>query len=406
MVQTKSLLSRTSAIVTVAALVVTAVVPALVMGRASAGLPSARKITMSTSQGGATDVTYTLQFTTDQGGGSSNVNGVVVEFCDSSPIIGDSTCTAPTGFNTNFATLSLGSQTGLTGLTVDTTNSTANKVILTGTNTGVATGTAVTIPLGNGALSASHYFTNPTAGNHTFYARILTYATGAAAQGYTTANPSAVAAPVDAGGAALSTANQLQITSKVQERLTFCLYTGGSCTADTAGAARTSAISLGNTNGVLDPTGPFVDNSAKFDISTNAVSGATVVLKGDTLKTGSFDITAIGGTKASSNPGNEQFGMCLWQSTGAGLTLSNTTYNDTNCNSTTQTAGTGSTGGAGTAQFGFNTTNTNSASGETLGSKAAGSTSTATMAFIGNIAYTTEAGIYQTTLTYIATGQY
>ena len=406
MVQTNTLLSRTTAIVTAAALVTTALIPALFMGRASAGLPTARKITMSTSQGGATDVNYTVQFTTDQGGGSSNINGVVIEFCDSSPIIGDSSCTAPTGFDTNFATLDLGSLVGLSSLTVDTTNSTATRVILTGTNTAVASATAVTIPLGAGALSASNYLTNPTAGNHTFYARVLTYATAAAAQGYTSADPAVVAAPVDAGGVALSTANQLQITSKVQERLTFCLYTGGACSADTAGAARTSAISLGNTNGVLDPTGPFVDVSAKFDISTNAVSGATVVLKGNTLTTGAFNVAAIGGTKASSNPGNEQFGMCIYQSAGAGLTLANTTYNDSNCNSATQTAGTGATGGEGTAQFGFNTANTTSVSGETIATKAAGSSSTATMPFIGNIAYTTEAGIYTTTLTYIATGQY
>ena len=285
----------------------------------------------------------------------------------------------------------------------------ASSVLFT---TFVATGTAVTIPLGNGALSASHYLTNPTAGNHTFYARILTFTTAAGAQQYASGNidNTGANAVVDAGGIALSTANQLLITAKVQERLSFCVYSG-SCTADTAGAARTTGITLGNTNGVLDPTGPYVDKNAKFDISTNALNGAFVVLKGDTLKTGSFDITAIGGTAASSALGTEQFGMCLYQSAGSGLdvtagTVGNSTYNNANCSTTTQTAGTGATGGVGTAQFGFNTTNTLAAAGDTIAKKPAGSTSTATLAFIGNIANTTEAGIYTTTLTLIATGSY
>ena len=67
---------------------------------------------------------------------------------------------------------------------------------------------------------------------------------------------------------------------------------------------------------------------------------------------------------------------------------------------------TGSFGGAGTAQFAFDTTATTATTGDTIASKPAGNTSTATMVFLGNIAFTTEAGIYQTTLTYVATGQY
>ncbi len=401
MVQTKALLTRTTAIVSAVALVGAVLVPVLYSSIVQAGLPSNRKITMETSAAAATDVTYTLQFTTDQGGAASNIGGLVVDFCDASPIIGDSSCTAPSGFDINKATLALGTQVGVTGWAVDTANSAASKLVLTRTASSIASAVAVTIPLGT--VAASDGFTNPTLGNHTFYARLLTFSTGAAAQGYTTATPGTY---VDAGGVALSTANQIQITSKVQERLTFCVYTGGSCTADTSGAATTSAIALGNNNGVLDPTGPFVDRSAKFDVSTNALSGATIVLKGDTLKSGAFDVAAIGGSAAASSASTEQFGMCLFQSTGSGLTLPTATYNNANCNTTTQTAGTGATGGVGTAQFGFNTANTTSANGDTIATKPAGSSSTATMAFVGNIAYTTEAGIYQTTLTYIATGQY
>jgi hypothetical protein len=273
--------------------------------------------------------------------------------------------------------------------------------VLTGTNTAVASATAVTIPLGSSGVSDG--LTNPSTGNHTFYARILTFATAGAAQAYTSGTPGSY---VDAGGVALSTANQIQITAKVQERLSFCVYDRANC------AAGTSGIALGNFNGVLDPAGEYVDKQAKFDISTNALSGATVVLKGDTLKSGAFSITAQGGTSAVTNPTNEQFGMCLWQSTGSGLTLPNATYNHASCNTVVQNAGPSGTGNntpgsaAGSAQFGFNTTNTTSASGDTIANKPAGSTSTATLAFIGNISNTTEAGIYTTNLQLIATGTY
>ena len=386
-------------------LVLSLSLPVLYNNIVKAGLPTSRKITISSSAGSATDVTYTLQFTTDQGGAASNIGGMVVDFCDLSPIIGEgnpTNCTAPTGFDINKATLVLGTQVGITGFAVDTVNSSASKLVLTRSVTSIATGTAVTIPIGG--AGASDGVTNPTAGNHTFYARVLTYALGATAVAYTSLVPGTY---VDGGGIALSTANQIQITARVQERLTFCIYLGATCTADTSGAARTSSIALGNTNGVLDPGGPFVDRNAKFDVSTNAVSGATVVMRGDTLKSGgSLSITAIGATAASSTAGSEQFGMCLYQSSGSGLTLPNATYSNANCSTTTQSSGTGTTGGAGSAQFGFNTTNTAGANGDTIATKAAGATAQATLAFIGNIAYITEAGVYQSTLTYVATGQY
>jgi hypothetical protein len=402
MVQTKQLLSRTTAIATAAALVSAALVPALIFARANAGLPTTRSITMSTSVAAATDVTYTVGFTTAT---TSNIGGVVIDFCDSissgTPIIGDSNCPAPVGFNTKYATgLVLGTQVGITGLSIDATNSTASKLVLTRSVSSINSAVGVTIPLGT--AGAGDGVTNPSVGNQTFYARILTFDTAAGAQGYTSGTPGTY---VDAGGIALSTANQIQITSKVQERLSFCVYDRANC------AAGTSGIALGNFQGVLDTAGEYVDKQAKFDIATNALSGASVVMKGDTLKSGAFDITAIGGTSAATNPSNEQFGMCLWQSAGAGLTLPNATYNNANCNTVTQTAGpsgtgTNTVGGAGTAQFGFNTTNTTSASGETIASKPAGNSSTANLAFIGNIAYTTEAGIYTTNLTFIATGTY
>jgi hypothetical protein len=421
MVQTKSLLTRTTAIVSVIALASAALVPAIFMARVNAGIPTSRSITLSTSAGGATDVTYDVAFTTDDGG--TTIQGIVIEFCDSTPIIGDSSCTTPSGFDINEAGLAVSDTIAGGAFTVNAATDT-NTLMLTRTDaTSIAASTALTIALGGGG--GSDGVTNPTPGNHTFYARILTFADddddgdGCSnaddnATCYASATPRTY---IDAGGVALSTANQLQITAKVQERLSFCVYIG-SCTVDTAGAARTSSFNLGNTNGVLDPAGPFVDKTAEFDISTNALSGATVVMKGDTLLSGGFDITssansgmgAAGATAYTSNSGNEQFGMCLFESAGSGLTIS-APYNNggtpANCDTqTSQTSGTGSTGGAGTATFAFDRTAAPTASGDVIATKAAGTTSTGTLVHIGNVAFTTEAGIYQTTLTYVATGTY
>lgn len=425
MVESKALLNRTTALVSAFALAFAAAIPVVLNSRANALIQS-RSITVSTSRAGATGVTYAVRF---KAGADMNIKGMIVDFCDESPIIGNGTCTAPAGFTIGAPTV--GNYQNMAGWTAVSGN--AGRTLALTKAGGEALTVTGTPTYGFDITSV----TNPDLGNHTYYARILLYAndTGAdspgaaTAGGYLNTATPTVGSYLDAGGIALSTANQLQITSKVQERLTFCLYTDASCSTsgadqekDSSGVYRTNAITLGDNNGVLDISQPFVDKNTKFDIATNAASGATVVLKGDTLKTGSFDVAAIGAAAAGSTAGAEQFGLCLYESAGTGFDISsvgtgngNDTYNSANCNSTTQTAGAAglgvgvNNGGAGTANFGFNSSAVNgtmSASGDTLGKKAAGLSSTATLAFIGNVAPTTEAGIYQTTLTFIATGTY
>jgi len=419
MVKAKSLLSRTSAIVTVATLAAASVLPVVLNNNAHA-LIQDRAITISTAQADATNVTYAVRF---KASAAMTVKGVIVDFCEESPIIGNGTCTKPGSGSTSFT---IGAPTvnnyqNMTGWTAASGNS--GRTLALTKAAGESLTTSGTPTYGFDITTV----TNPDLGNHTFYARILLYANdtgadspGAASSGgyLDTATPT-VGNYLDAGGIALSTTNDLTITSKVQERLTFCLYTSATCSTsgtekDTTGANRTSSITLGDVNGVLDTTGPYVDKSAKFDIATNAISGATVVMKGDTLKSGSFNVAAIGGTATASSAGTEQFGMCLYDTGSTNLdlttvTVGHSTYNSNSngsCAGTTQTAGTGSFGGAGTALFGFNTTNTLSASGDTVAVKPAGATSTAQLVFIGNVAATTEAGIYTTTLQFIATGTY
>jgi hypothetical protein len=134
-------------------------------------------------------------------------------------------------------------------------------------------------------------------------------------------------------------------------------------------------------------------------------------MKGDTLKSGTFDIAAIGGTGTASTNGTEQFGLCTYQRLGTGMTVT-APYNDAACSGTTQTSGpigTGTPGGDNGALFAFdtnNTTGTTSTYGMEIATKQPGDFSSGELVFIGNVANTTEAGIYTTVLTFIATGTY
>lgn len=351
------------------------------------------------------NVIYKVGFSTATG--PNSIGSVVVEFCANSPIIGDS-CTAPAGFDINKATLGIFNQSGITGLSIDVPSSTSNKAVLSRAAGIVSSATPVSFEMGNG----SNGITNPvdldtlTAGDQpgTYYARIYTYQ-----------NNDGTGTNYDAGGIALSTTDQFNVTSKVQERLTFCVYTGGVGYASNDCSGKSgSSLSLGDTTGQLDPAGPYVNKAGRYTLSSNAAGDVAVRLKGDTLKNGVISIAAAGASAATSSPGAEQFGLCTWQQAGSGLTpaaLYNGSSNGgTGCNSTTQTAGGAVPGGDGGATFGYDIstplTNVTSTYGQIIATKPAGGFSTGELAFIGNISTITPAGLYSASLLLIATGTY
>jgi len=409
-------LRRPKALAAAALLVIASLIP-LAQQKANAyGLLSQRKITISTSANGATDVFYDVSFNTSTN--NATIQGIVVDFCSNSPIIGDA-CTPPTGFDTNEAGVALASQSGVNTFTLNAATTT-NKLVLTRATAMTNVSANTNVQLVFGSAGGADGLTNPTTTNTTYYARIIVFTTDTGATAYDSAtagpanvnNPGAQPVPVvDAGGIALSTAAQITITSKVQEKLTFCIYTSAANYTGCGGVTGT-AVTLGDANGVLDTAGPYVDKTTKYNIATNASVGATIRVRGDTLKTGSFDIAPFGAAANASTAGSEEFGFCNYMdpsSTSSNLTATSP-YGDTNCNTTTQTAGlAGGTGGVGTAQFAFDTdpgTGTMSTYGDAFAQKPAGDFSTGIIAFAGNIANTTEAGIYTTTLTFIATGTY
>lgn len=124
--------------------------------------------------------------------------------------------------------------------------------------------------------------------------------------------------------------------------------------------------------------------------ATNATSGYTITYYGDTLTSGGNSIDAMA-AKTTSSTGTEQFGINLKSNT-------------------TPSTGANASGGSGAAKSDYNTadqfryivnTTTDLAS-----ASAATASTTYTVSYITNVAATTEAGNYSTTITYICTGNF
>ncbi len=388
-------LRRTGLVATGLLLGTMTAIPALLNSYVSAlgGQVSSRSITMSSSSPAAS-ATYTVNFkpfTT-----ISNPD-VIIDFCSNDPIVGDA-CTATAGTDTpNMAAAAA------SGWTVTPIGSNRG-VKLVGTHTFTA-GSAIAPIVITGVTNPSNVGTNGT-----FYARIITYPTSGAGTN-TSASPGSY---TDFGGVALSTASNILVTSKVFETLSFCVF-NGSC------GTPANNIALGDsTTQALSSSTAEINAQAQYTLATNAASGVVVTMTGQTLcrnavlnftncptGTSNQTITAMGTTAIVSAVGTEQFGMCAGKNGSAALTVA-AAYNDTinNCPGTATATGTY----AGTSKFGFddtNTTGTNSSSGSTVLSSTGAVTSvTSNFAFLGNIATTTEAGVYQSNLNLVATGTF
>lgn len=347
------------------------------------GLITSRSIKMSSSEigttGGNTTI-YSVGFTPVSG---QTIGSMVVRFCALNPIIGD-TCDPPLGFNSNHTTLTIQNQTGITNWTLQTGVSDNNELLFTRPSAAAYT-SAVTFDLGNGSTTG---ITNPQTPNQSFYARIMLFGSTSSAAMPSLANDLAIS--TDAGGVALSTTNVLNVTAKVQETLVFCVYTQANC------AGGGNAVALGDSNGVLAATNQvYLNATPKFDLASNALGGVMVRLKGDTLTSGAFTISANGPTCAadSTTSSVEQFGVRV-VTYGANQTFPGTTgdADDFSCN-------------AGFHKFSPAAANTTY--GQTF-VKTLGATDVSTTSFeiAAKAAGTTEAGVYTSKLQLIATATY
>lgn len=364
---------------------------------ADPGQVSSRSITMSTSAAGAA-ATYTLKFTP-----VTTAQELIVDFCANDPLVSDS-CTFSAATVPTVSSPSSGGVGTASAVGSGTPVHTIKVVGLTATG-----GSPITISLSG--------ITNPTT-TTSFYARILTYPTSGAqnyAPANTTGSTPTTGAYTDYGGIALSTANNISITSKVFETLSYCVFQTACGTAPdlTLGDSATGALSISNA---------YVNSNAQYTIATNAGNGAAVWMTGTTLcrtpgtpancNTGTasvYTITSTGNVAKAISTGSEQFGMCIDTTGGNGGLAPITPYKDTTANNCHTGISTGIY--TGSSVFGFNDSTsaggTNNAAGsQIMQSTGAISTYTGTFAFMGDIAATTEAGLYKTSLNTVATGTF
>jgi hypothetical protein len=406
-----------------------------------------RRITMSTSALSAASTTYSVSFrpATITGNSADDIQGIVVEFCQNSPLL-STACTTTNGITSTPTTSTITvSQTGATPASV------AFNVNAASINTGrliLTHPTGFTVPLNSADMTFSFTATNPsgTSGSAgtpgTFYARILTYVDETVADDYTSATPGT---HLDDGGLALSTANQLTVNARVQEQLSFCV---GTTTVDdrTTSPASSCAVaftgSAGNTvdMGVLDSAAIYVagpSNAATGDngvngvamVRTNAVNGVVVSfypeaagsgtnklrslrISGATCSAGAdntdqcFDMA--GATQGTFTAGVENFGMTI-AGTNCGSTTAYSTCT-TNLNANLQRASNydadgGATYNDGSSSGGYAWPDTGTAT--TIASATTVVDDEALMLkFAGTASITTPTGSYGVTSTYIATATF
>lgn len=348
-------------------------------GKTSADQVAIRSITMSSSTAGAASQSYNVRFNWATSG---NVGGIVVDFCDNTPLIGDTTCDVPTGFTvTGSPTFTINGGSLGAGGTWTASSLNSGQVFL------LSNATPQSMTSGGTADFVITSVTNPTTANHSFYARIVTYATSAAmTSGYTVSGTTRAANPggVDYGGVALSTATVINITARVMETLSFCVY-NSSCGDDPS-----MTIGNGPPNNVLDASGIYTD-TVNFSISTNAQNGGFVRLKGTTLISGANNIDAAGASPLLFVAGTESFGATL---TTAGTNITATSpYNS---------------GSADTYGFDDNgTTGTTSTYGDQIASLSGPvNNSVSTVTYAAAASNTTAAGIYTSAHQLIMTGTF
>jgi hypothetical protein len=309
---------------------------------------TSRSIDLSTSQEGTT-ATYEISFVVPETG-TEDIGSFRVEFCNSDPIPGTS-CTFTSGDNVpDLDAASLDSATFDDNNDGVTTSDECSIITLAAVTAGdrQLDFTCNVVDDLDGASSGG-YFTatvsgivNPTNAtespgnpNNTFYARVYVY---------TATTPTAIANPVTGyvhdGGIAISTAEQLTITARVQEVLDFCV---GDNEAVTGSGDDCTDISGNDIDmGVIDFTTPTVASTDAGEngyamVRTNAASGVVVDYfanngNGDDSEGDGFDdghlatsgtacdfaatqvdqcINSAGTTEVAVSAGTERFGMTV-----------------------------------------------------------------------------------------------
>ena len=306
---------------------------------------------IGTSISGAT-TSYDIKFDIQT---VNTLGSIEVEFCSNSPLVGEP-CTAPSGFDSS--AISLSGQTGEVGFIVDPIT-TSNRVILS------------RIPSLSSATSASYLFSNiinPTDVGTTFV-RLSTF---------TTTN--GTGSRTDYGGLAFSINRALSVNTFVPPYLTFCVgvTVSGDCSSASGQLLGFGELSSSQPN--------FL--SSQFAGATNDPGGYSTFITGLTMTSGTNIIPGLN-VPQNSQPGSSQFGM-------------NLRFN------TIPSVGNEPSGiGSSTISPSFAIPNIYTFNNQTItNSTTSTDFNVFTVSYVVNISKSQPPGVYNTTLTYIATAAF
>ncbi len=312
-----------------------------------------RSITINTPTPSA-ETTHKFRFSIST---PATLGSILIQYCSNDPFF-NTPCTPPTGLS--LADADLSAQTGETGFSIDPSSDASNLIL---------TRTPALSSLGEVTYTFDNII-NPSTSGITTYVRISTYSSSDASGTRT-----------DQGAVAFTTSGSFAVGGFVPPFLNFCVG------ITVAGDCSSFSGELGNL-GELGPSRTASLNS-QFAASTNDVNGYLIYSLGTTLTSGNNVIPAASAPTAI-GPGRSKFGLNLRKNTfpsigadvngnGTGLPLSD--YNSPNL-------------------FMFEP-----------GDPIAGSTKSTdyslfTVSYITDVSADQPAGVYTTTITYLAAVQF
>lgn len=291
--------------------------------------------------------------------GSVNpVGSIEFQYCTNSPVY-NAPCSAPAGLDLTNVVLS--AQTGNTGFSIDTTDSTSNTLIISRTAV-PASAVASSYTLDN--------ITNPSTPNQTTFIRITTYG-----------SVDGTGAPIDKGSVAFSTTSNLSVGAYIPPFLAVCV--GQTVTQNCSEATGTN-LDMGILSSQTTGTA-----TSELAASTNSFNGYSIYVLGPTLTSGNNIINAIT-TPSPSQKGINQFGLNLKQNSVPPIGAEVTGL------------------GTATASPGYDTPNTYAfvSGSQVVNSPLSTRFNLLTVSYIANVTDNDPPGIYSTTLTYLATTQF
>lgn len=287
----------------------------------------------------------------------TSTGSIVFTYCTNSPQLADP-CTPPAGLDLSSAALT--QQTGNTGFSLDVAASTANSLVLT-------RAPAVASPVPSTYVFAP--VTNPSAANQTVYVRISTYASTDGSGAFT-----------DKGAVAFSTSQTFSVGAYVPPFIELCV---GITVAPDCSSTAGDSIDLGT----LSPQATKSATS-QYAVGTNDVTGYAAYVLGSTMTSGNNVIPAANMT--ANQLATSEFGLNLRKNNGPPV-------------------GQDPTGaGTGVPATGYDTPDLFSFVPGSLISSSPLSTdfNRMTVSYIVNVSPTQPAGVYDTTITYLASVQF